>query len=179
MKLIGITGLARSGKDTVAHYLWAEHGYTRIALADPLKLAAQHIFGLTDDQTWKDHLKEEIIPYWGMSPRQMYQLLGTEAVKGTFGQDTWCKRWALSYYPLSGTDDIVVPDVRIDEEAAMLRSLGGVIIELTRNASGLSGSTAAHSSENGLSTFPEYEITNNGSIQDLHDAVDGVLGKMA
>lgn len=179
MKLIGITGLARSGKDTVARYLWAEHGYTRIAFADPVKLAAQHIFGLTDEQVWKDHLKEMILPYWDLSPRQMYQLLGTEAVKGTFGDDTWCKRWMLSYGPLSLTDDIVVPDVRTDVEAGMLRSLGGAIIELTRNDSGLSGSTAAHSSENGLSTFPEYEITNNGTIQDLYDAVDAVLGKMA
>lgn len=179
MKLIGITGLARSGKDTVARYLWAEYAYTTIAFADPLKLATQHIFGLTDEQTWKDHLKEVTIPYWNMSPRQMFQLLGTEAVKGTFGDDTWCKRWKICYDVLSGTDDIVVPDVRTDVEAAMLRSLGGVIIELTRNDSGLSGSTGAHSSENGLSTFPDYEVTNNGTIQDLHDAVDAVLGKMA
>ncbi len=179
MKLIGITGLARSGKDTVAHYLWAVHEYTRIAFADPLKLAAQNIFGLTDDQTWKGDLKEVVIPYWGMSPRQIFQLLGTEAVKGTFGEDTWCKRWELSYSLLSGTDNIVVPDVRTDMEAALLRSLGGVIVELTRNDSGLSGSTAAHSSENGLSTFADYDIANNGTIQDLHDAVDAVLEKMA
>jgi hypothetical protein len=179
MKLIGITGLARSGKDTVAHYLWAEHGYTRVAFADPLKWASQYIFGLTYEQAWRDHLKEVVIPYWGMSPRQIFQLLGTEAIRGTFGDDIWCKRWMLSYGPLSGTDHIVVPDVRADVEAAMLRSLGGVIIELTRDESGLSGSTATHSSERGLSTFPEYEITNNGTIQDLHDAVNAVLGKMA
>jgi dephospho-CoA kinase len=58
MKLIGITGKARSGKDTIARHLWAQHAFTRIAFADPLKLAAQSIFGLTHDQTWNDDLKK-------------------------------------------------------------------------------------------------------------------------
>ena len=37
MKLIGITCKARSGKDTIARHLWAQHAFTRIAFADPLK----------------------------------------------------------------------------------------------------------------------------------------------
>ena len=63
MKLIGLTGKARSGKDTVANYLFNQHGYTRIAFADPVKLAAQQVFGLTHEQTWVEGLKEVEIPY--------------------------------------------------------------------------------------------------------------------
>lgn len=35
--IIGLNGVARSGKDTAALHLVASHGYTRYALADPLK----------------------------------------------------------------------------------------------------------------------------------------------
>ena len=166
MKLIGITGKARSGKDTVARMLFAQHAFTRIAFADPLKLAAQQMFGLSKEQTWGDHKKEEIIPYWGMSPRQMFQLLGNEAVKPVFGADIWIKRWSMSYAIFRDTDDVIVPDVRFDHEASHIRSLGGVIVEVLRGP-GLVGSTGDHVSERGLSTLPEYTIDNNGTLEDL------------
>ena len=95
MKLIGITGEARSGKDTIAKHLWAEYGFTRIAFADPLKLAAQQMFGLSHAQTWDDSLKEVVIPHWGMTPRKIFQLMGTEASKPVFGEDVWVKRWLM------------------------------------------------------------------------------------
>lgn len=166
MKLIGITGKARSGKDTIARMLFAQHAFTRIAFADPLKLAAQQMFGLSKEQTWGDYKKEEVIPYWGMSPRQMFQLLGNEAVKPVFGADIWIKRWSMSYAIFRDTDDIIVPDVRFDHEAAHIRSLGGVIVEVLRGP-GLVGSTGDHVSERGLSTLPEYTIDNNGTLEDL------------
>ena len=175
MKLIGITGKARSGKDTVAQMLYAQHAFTRIAFADPLKLAAQQMFGLTTEQTWHDSHKEEVIPYWGMSPRQMFQLLGNEAVKPVFGDDVWIKRWSMSYAVFRDTDDIVVPDVRFDHEAAHIRSLGGVIVEIQRGI-GLVGSTGDHVSERGLSTLPEYTIDNNGTLEELYAALDTIVG---
>ncbi len=166
--IIGITGKARSGKDTVAAILVAQHGFTRIAFADPLKRAAQAIFGLTEAQTWDDDLKEIVIPYWGMSPRSMFQQLGVEAVKRTFGHDVWAKRWAMSFEAVG--DNVVATDCRFDTEAALIRSLGGIIIEVIRGP-GLNGSTGDHSSERGLSTLPDITIDNNGSIKDLSDVL--------
>lgn len=177
MKLIGITGKARSGKDTLARFGFTQYGFTRIAFADPLKLAAQHIFGLSHEQTWDDDLKEVVIPFWNMSPRQMFQLLGTESVKGTFGDDTWMKRWILSYSLMRETDDIVVPDVRCDIEADGIRKLGGVIIEVQRGV-GLNGSTGDHASERGLSTLPDFTIDNNGTLEELYAAFDAIVGRV-
>lgn len=177
MILVGITGKARSGKDTIAKHLWTQHEFTRIALADPMKRAAQQMFGLTDAQTWSDELKEVVIPYWGMSPRQMFQKLGTEAAKGTFGDDVWAKRWRLSYDMLRETDHVVVPDIRFDIEADMIRALGGFIIEV-RRGTGLSGSTGAHASELGLSTLPEVFIDNEGTVEELHRAFDKLVGSL-
>lgn len=177
MKLIGITGKARSGKDTIAKHLFTQYGFTRIAFADPLKLAAQQMFGLTREQTWNDDLKEQIIPFWGKSPRQIFQLLGTEASKPVFGDDIWVKRWQLTYTMFCNTDHVVVPDVRVDIEADALRALGGVIIEV-RRGTGLVGSTGNHVSERGLSTLPEFVIDNSGSIEDLHRQVERIVEGM-
>lgn len=174
MKLIGITGKARSGKDTIAKHLFARYGFTRIAFADPLKLAAQQMFGLSQEATWQDHAKETVIPYWDMSPRQIFQLLGTEAIKPVFGEDFWVKRWMITYGIFRNTDDIVVPDVRVDIEADALRALGGVIIEV-RRGTGLVGSTGEHVSERGLSTLPDFVIENSGSFEDLYSQVERIV----
>ena len=37
MRVVGITGLAGSGKTTIARYLMEQYDYTRIRFADPLK----------------------------------------------------------------------------------------------------------------------------------------------
>ena len=176
-KLIGIVGKARSGKDAISKHLFAKHAFTRIALADPLKLAAQHIFGLSDEQALRDEFKEIEIPFWGMSPRQMFQRLGTEAAKTAFGDDVWCKRWELTYNMLKGTDDIVVPDVRFDVEYDMIKRHGGIIIEVIRGP-GLVGSTGLHASERGISYLPDYTIDNNGTLDMLHVTVDTIVGAL-
>ena len=177
MKLIGLTGKARSGKDTISKILFARHAFTRIALADPLKMAAQQMFGLTRAQTWDDDLKEVVIPHWGMSPRQMFQLLGTEASKPVFGDDVWVKRWNLSYATLKDTDDVVCTDIRFDVEREMIKSHGGVIIEVQRGP-GLIGSTGDHASERGLSTLPDFVIDNSGTLEDLAAKLDVIVGKL-
>jgi hypothetical protein len=175
MKLIGICGKARSGKDTVAKHLFELHAFTRIAFADPLKLAAQHMFGLSHAQTWDDNLKEVVIPYWEMSPRQMFQKLGTDATHPVFGQGIWLRRWHMTYDLLKDTDHIVVPDVRRDYELAGIRALGGIILRTDRDEGGLEGAEAQHISETGLSMAPDCIIRNNGSIADLKAAVDDML----
>ena len=175
MKLIGITGKARSGKDSLATFAWTQYGFTRIAFADPVKMAAQAKFGLTTDQTWNDDLKEVVIPHWGMTPRQMFQMEGTEAGRNIFGGDLWIKRFMLSYNLLKDTDDIIVPDVRFDNEAECLRSLGGIIIEVRRGQAGLSGSAAAHVSESGLSLPADYVIENEGTLEELYEKFEAIV----
>ena len=172
MKLIGIAGKARTGKDTCAQYLWQRFGYTRIAFADPVKLAAQQIFGLSNEETWDDEFKEKAVNYWGMSPRELFQRVGTEAIRGTFGETVWIKRWLLTYTLVKETDHVVVPDVRSDLEAEFLRSLGGQILHITR---GSAPTVRAHSSENGVMIKDgDLEYANDKEIRDLVKFLDTI-----
>lgn len=50
--IIGLCGLAGSGKDTVADFLVKDHGFVKIALADPLKRVCKEVFAFTDEQLW-------------------------------------------------------------------------------------------------------------------------------
>lgn len=52
MNIIGITGQASSGKDTIAARLVDEYNYQQIALADPLKRFGYHVFSFDTVQLW-------------------------------------------------------------------------------------------------------------------------------
>lgn len=178
MILIGLTGKARSGKDTVAKILGMNYGFTRIAFADPLKLAAQQMFGLTEEQTWSDGLKEVVIERWGKSPRQILQLLGTEAAHPIFGKDIWVKRFDMSYELVKNVGHVVATDARTDTEADYIRANGGYVVEIQRGT-GLSGSVGDHASERGLSTLPDFVIDNTGSLDDLFKRVEQIYGEVS
>jgi hypothetical protein len=50
--LVGISGVAGSGKDTVADILVRDHRFVKVALADPLKRLARDVFDFTAEQLW-------------------------------------------------------------------------------------------------------------------------------
>jgi hypothetical protein len=178
-KIVGISGLAGSGKDTISNYLWERYGYTRIAFADPLRAAAEHLFGVPVSVFLDRDTKEANNKYWDLTYRSMLQLLGNEAIKPVFGDDFWVKRWMLTYSGFDKTDDVVVPDVRFEKEAEFLRSLGGVILHVHRNDAGLKGDEANHASEAGIKvTSDDYFLTNNGTLQDLYRVLDDFIAHL-
>jgi hypothetical protein len=171
LKLIGVTGKARSGKDTVATILVEEHGFVRTAFADPLKQAAAILFDWPPELAFSDSIKEHLSPFWNMTGREIMQKFGTEAMRGTFGEDFWVKRWVTEYARLSPKHSIVVSDVRTDTEANAIRDLGGIIVHLRRDSAGLAGAEALHSSEAGIKFDKASDIwvDNNGTVADLVD----------
>ncbi len=52
LKLVGLTGLAGSGKSEVARVLSERAGFTRVAFADPIKRLAMQLFGFSEEQLW-------------------------------------------------------------------------------------------------------------------------------
>ncbi|AOE86295.1 deoxynucleotide monophosphate kinase [Pseudomonas sp. TCU-HL1] len=89
--IIGLAALARSGKDTVASMLLTYPGVAAYALADPLKVGCQALFGLTDEEAWHDDIKEKTIQLWGYSPREFFQTVGTEWMRH-HNADHWLMR---------------------------------------------------------------------------------------
>ena len=79
MDRIGLLGNTCSGKDTLADYLVKDKEFVKYNFADPIKDISKIIFNLSDEQLYcsKDIIDER----WNLSPRMIFQRLGTE-----FGQ---------------------------------------------------------------------------------------------
>lgn len=167
MILIALHGKARSGKDTFARGLLANHGFVRMAFADPLKSAVAGLFNIPQQTAFSDD-KTQVLPAWGLTLRDVLQRFGTEAMRGTFGDDFWIKRWHAEYRECIKVSNVIVTDLRFPNEAEMIRSMGGTIVHIQREDGGLAGSAAQHASEQVL-PFEQGDriVENNGSLDKL------------
>jgi hypothetical protein len=166
--VIGITGLARSGKDTVAKILELNHGFTRIGLADGVRSA----FADLDVPTWEQSKG-------GMNIRNALQMLGAESRETLDADASEYHRIHHALIKISfahsvlGRDRFVIPDVRFPREAAERKRQVEIwdgrfyCLRLVRpGISGLQGEAAKHSSESRIDEVPvDRTIVNNGAIQ--------------
>ena len=167
IKLLGITGKARSGKDTAADFLVA-NGWVRYRFADPLKAAIRVMFGLTEVHT-DGVYKERPIPWLGVSPRQLMQTLGTEWGREMIRDDIWLRvaDKILIDVEDQGAIGVVIPDVRFPNEAAWIRNHGGTVVELKRTAA---EQVHAHVSEAGIDE-PDHSYVNDASRDKLRQYI--------
>lgn len=178
MRLIGIAGKARSGKDTVAAML-AARGFERYAFAQPLKQGVRAMFGLAEAHT-DGEWKEDVLPWLGRSPRYLMQTLGTEWGRQLVAEDVWLRladqRWKNCQ--LGMARGLVISDVRFDNEAEWVRDLGGEVWHIMRHRA---EAVQAHASEAGVFYDPcrDQLISNDGSLSDLERAVGALLGREA
>ena len=167
--IIGLTGKARSGKDTVAEHLALAHGFHHYWFSKPMKEACRSMFGWDDAHLYGD-LKEVVDPRFGISPRVALQTLGTEWGRNTINSDLWILR---AQKEMEQHDCIVISDCRFDNEAEAVLSAGGIVIEVSRADI---NEVAAHSSENGISSnLVTFRIDNSGTLQDLYKSFDNLL----
>jgi len=173
--IIGICGAAGAGKDTAALRL-RDHGFFRVAFADPIYGMIAAMTGMTVEELSDRDRKEQEIPWLGKSPRQLLQSLGTEWGRQHVSEDVWV-RIALRTARIARLS--VIPDVRFDNEAKAVRAAGGSVWRVVRpGVSCLDASSARHSSERGISPeLIDELILNDGSLESLKGRVDAALQK--
>lgn len=181
--LIGLSGLAGTGKDEAARYLCREYGFVQASFADPIRSMALLLLEEAGiDHAWltERHLKEQLIEALGVSGRALLQVLGTE-VGRALSQDIWVRhlalRLGLAPDPCTATpihDRIVVSDVRFANECAWLRGRGGRLVRLHRSAA---SPVRPHVSEQQVLDLPaDVDLWNNGpTLVGLHGLLDGVM----
>jgi hypothetical protein len=165
--IIGLIGYARSGKDTCARFL-RDEGFTTMHFAEPLKNAAAEIFGFTHEQLY-GALKEVIDPFWGFSPREALQRLGTEGGRKVFGENLWQRALMRKLHP---DGNFAIADVRFPNEAQAILEAGGHLVRVIRPGV---APINAHESEIALDGWYLPEIYNGGSLDDLRANVKHYL----
>lgn len=151
MKIIGLIGLAGSGKDTAADALMFTH--LRCSFASRLK-------GIARLLGW-DGEKDE-------RGRALLQDLGMAARK--YNPDVWINLLKGEVYPV--IQQLVFTDVRFQNEADFVRSIGGVVVRIVRP-----GQIAQnHESElKQCEVAADIEIVNDGTIADLHNKIKKLI----
>jgi hypothetical protein len=176
-RIIGLTGLAGSGKDTVRNILVQEQDFCGLAFADHIREMLRALIGgarLNTDFIHERHLKELPIPGIGVSYRHLAQTLGTEWGR-SIAPDLWIKltESTISNMASQGERRFVISDVRFLNEAQWLKESGGEVWRIDRP--GIS-SVRDHESERQVSQIqPDRVILNNGTIEDLWKFVNAVL----
>jgi len=176
--LIALCGAAGSGKNTVADRLVKEHGFYHLAFADPLYEMVSIVTGLSREDLEDREVKETPIDWLGKSPRQLLQSLGTEWGRNTVHDQIWVRAAFSRVADLEAAGrDVVITDVRFDNEAVAAKAAGGVVWRVVRRGGPrLTEGAAAHSSEAGVpDTLVDAEIANSGTIPDLHAAISRLL----
>lgn len=169
LPVVAFTGLAGSGKSTAADYLIGK-GYTRVKFAQPLKDMLRSI-GLTDEHI-EGNLKDEPCDLLlGWTPRYAMQTLGTEWGRDLLGATFWERLWRRN--ALNACGSVVVDDCRFENEAAAVRDLGGIVIQIV----GRGGIAGGHASEAGVEA--DAMIANRRGFADLYENIDWVLDEYA
>lgn len=174
--LIGFSGKKGSGKSYFADYLVNHKLFIKLSFASPLKEITKILFNLSDEDV-KDPIKKELInPKFNASPRELMQWLGTDIMREEFNKkfNYSGSIWIDSVKDkvktlLDNNKDVVIDDVRFQNEVDMIHSLGGIVINLRNDLDNtLNNSTSIHSSENQKLTF-NYEFVNDKSYSNTYD----------
>lgn len=198
-KIIGISGLIGSGKDTVADYLVNYHEFRRESFASTLKDAVAAVFGwdrtMLEGRTRQSReWREQVDQWWaqrlcipGLTPRWILQYWGTDVCRNYFHDEIWVA--SLENKLRQSSDNIVISDVRFPNEVKAIRSNQGLLVCVERGPKpkwyedALDGVDtmkaywpSVHPSEySWVTTKFDLVIDNNGTIEQLYSQIKNLL----
>ena len=143
-KIIAITGLIGSGKNTAAEYLVEYHGFKQMSFAESLKDAVAVIFDwdrtLLEGATEESRLwREQVDQWWAnrlgmpdLTPRWVLQYWGTEVCRVGFHNEIWIA--SLENKLRNINDNVVISDCRFSNELDAVKSTGGITARVSRGS---------------------------------------------
>ncbi len=156
-----------------------------------LKQIVSILTGISTADLEIQEIKDSFLPsYWDWSPgsagrqpaiegslenrytvREVLQRVGTEAMRDQIHTDVWVN--AL-FSDLNEDSKWIITDTRFPNEAKAIKDIGGKVIKITRPSI---VSVSTHPSEIALDNYDQfdYEIVNDGSLQDLKLKVMAML----
>lgn len=173
--IIGLAGKARSGKSTIARYLAMQYNFIELSFAEPLKdmvkVLLSHIYP-EDELEGKYKLlendKTQEIELLHQTYRFLLQTLGTEWGREIVYKDIWSS--ILEKKLQQNRVNVVISDLRFNNEADLIVEYGGKIILIERDSIEVS----EHKSET-ETIRPHYLIKNNSDFRHLFYQVEDIL----
>jgi len=142
-KIISVSGLIGSGKDTFADFLVSDCGYRRESFAGTLKDAVAAIFGwdreMLEGKTITARANRETVDKWWaerlnmphLTPRWILQQFGTDVFRQHFHTDIWVASLERKLMSLKD-EKIVISDARFINELDILKAAGAKTVWVRR-----------------------------------------------
>lgn len=181
--VIGLGGPYQSGKDTVADYLVAQHGFVKLGMSDVLNdfvAAIDPILYFSDGYGGGRYVRyAEYVKYVGYvaakensEVRRLLQTTGTEAGRKILGEDVWVNGARRRIEQARLTSSVVMTGIRFPNEVDMIRELLGSSWWVSRP--GFAGDS--HASERSVTSDDfDYLLSNDTTIAKLHEHTDYLL----
>lgn len=175
--IIGLSGKARAGKDTVATILVEYYGFTRLAFADVIKacvytldpiisLSGLRLQYLVDTNGWESAKEFPEV-------RRLLQVFGSEVGRELIDEQIWIE---MTMSGIKAGSNIVISDVRFKNEAEEIKYQGGQVWRITR---AINADNDNHLSETQLDSWNfDHYVPNNGTMEDLKKEVKDIMWRM-
>lgn len=169
--IIGLSGYAQSGKDTVAELLCLNYEFKRIAFADAIR---DGVYILNPCLQVGLRVKDYVDDYgWDIAKsnpeiRRLLQVFGTEVGRSLLGSNVWTDV-VFKQIDAEPNERWIIPDVRFENEAQEIIKRNGDVWRINRHSH---GAVNQHTSEHAMDNFLfKHVIYNDGTIDDLSDEV--------
>lgn len=182
MRVIGISGWGRSGKDSIATFL-KQRGFTHYAFADRVREALYQLNpGIGVNVATGEIVRvQEMVNKFGWEETKQHpevtallQRMGTEAGRNTIAENVWVlamEKELLEEQP----EAVSISDVRFPNEAEWVHAVGGLVWRVNRmgNQPKTAPDGSVHISETLLDDWPHFDaiINNDSTLEDLKEKV--------
>lgn len=160
--IVGISGKAQSGKDTMAR-IFARHGFEPVWIAAPLKMAASQYFGVSVPLVHGELSAAErgILVDLGMACRKIDESALISLALGTV--DVMASRGM--------SDRFTIPDVRFPNEVEAIKQRGGFVVRIIRRDHW----TGDAPTETALDRWDEWDyIASAGSVEEVEQQAETI-----
>lgn len=184
-RLIAFTGKAGCGKTTAAQYLSDKHGHIIYSFAEKMKEGLVSMLDLDKDCIFgTQEQKEAPIPHLSderaVTGRLLLQTLGTDWGRDSVDSDIWLysikAKWAtlkISHFKM------VLHDLRFNNEAAWVRSQGGIVISIDDRPLATPHADL-HKSEKGIDEdlISASVLNHKSGLKPFHQNIENALGSL-
>lgn len=169
--IIGISGYAGVGKDTVAGIIRdLDNSFEIKKFSGALKEVASILTGVPSSNFENQWFKNQYLHGWDMTARELLQRLGTDAIRDGLHKDAWVNALMNNYHQ---DDNWIITDMRFKNEYDAIKRFGGIVVRLHRDEI---KPINAHCSETELDGEQfDYTLVNNKDVDGWEDIVYGLM----
>lgn len=187
--LIGLVGVERSGKDTIADFLVKNYGFKKYSLASPIREIGKLMFGWSDEQL-NGEKKDIIDPETCIKPRDFLTWFGTDicqydiynrfpSLKEKIPQRTiWANMMGKFIKENIYINPIIITDIRFNHEVDIFQKYGGIILYVSRKEKETISQLAKYDLNDIINSRVNYVFDNNSDLESCKQQINILISTL-